>query len=191
MSGPAPPNTVRELDRLLSAHDLHQGIGGYWIASLATVESNGAVTVRPVLAAQDGGIKRQALLSSDAWYEGRKFQFVVFGAPAGYRGLRARTLPWGSPRYVHVVGPYRVLVWDHDLRVRVFGQPETAAAGRARLCCPRIGEVSLSSWAALSWKRIVLSLLESVRALTHPSLTPARRHPGLGAAVSPLLRKTR
>lgn len=131
MSGPAPPNTVRELDRLLSAHDLHQGIGGYWIASLATVESNGAVTVRPVLAAQDGGIKRQALLSSDAWYEGRKFQFVVFGAPAGYRGLRARTLPWGSPRYVHVVGPYRVLVWDHDLRVRAFGQPETAAAGRA------------------------------------------------------------
>ena len=59
-------------------------------------------------------------LTSSHGYEGKKFQFLVYGAPSGYRGIRAATTTWGSPKHVYVVGRYRVLVWNHELNVAAF-----------------------------------------------------------------------
>ena len=46
---PVPVHSASTLASWLEAHDLRNGVGGYWAASITTVESKGAVTVRPVL----------------------------------------------------------------------------------------------------------------------------------------------
>ena len=125
VSGPQLSNPTTGLVSWLEAHDLRNGIGGYWVASISTVESDGKVTVRPVLGSTDGGIER-AVLASASWYENRRFQFLVEGAPPGYVGVRESPKAWGVPEHTYVVGRYRVLVWSHELSV----PSAPAAAGR-------------------------------------------------------------
>lgn len=115
MSGPQLSNSVTRLAAWLETDGLHEGIGGYWVASITTVETGGAVTVRPVLAGNGGQIERQLKLSSAGWYEGSHFRFLVLGAPIGYGGIREVVTTWGRPEHVEVIGPYRVLVWSHRL----------------------------------------------------------------------------
>jgi len=115
-SGPQLSNPTTGLVSWLEAHDLRNGIGGYWVASISTVESDGEVTVRPVLGSRDGGIER-AVLASASWYENRRFQFLVEGAPPGYVGVVKSPEAWGVPEHTYVVGRYRVLVWSHELSV--------------------------------------------------------------------------
>ncbi|MFZ0059342.1 MAG: hypothetical protein WAL35_04775 [Acidimicrobiales bacterium] len=117
MSGPQMSNSATQLAAWLETHDLHEGIGGYWVASITTVESGGDVAVRPVETGCGGQIERARDLTSSDWYEGKKFQFLVYGAPSGYRGIRGATTTWGSPKHVYVVGRYRVLVWNHEVGV--------------------------------------------------------------------------
>ena len=120
MSGPQMSNSATQLAAWLETHDLHEGIGGYWVASITTVESGGDVRCgpwRPGAAVRSS--EARDLTSSD-WYEGKKFQFLVYGAPSGYRGIRGATTTWGSPKHVYVVGRYRVLVWNHELGVAAF-----------------------------------------------------------------------
>ncbi len=125
VSGPQLSNPTTGLVSWLEAHDLRNGIGGYWVASISTVESDGKVTVRPVLGSTDGGIER-AVLASASWYEDRRFQFLVEGAPPGYVGVRESPKAWGVPEHTYVVGRYRVLVWSHELSV----PSAPSAAGR-------------------------------------------------------------
>jgi hypothetical protein len=124
MSGPRYIDPATTLATWLEAHDLHKGLGGYWDASITTVQSGGAVVVRPVRQLGDGPVEKAALSRSD-WYKGNEFQFVVYGAPSGYAGLRGPSTPWGRPEHVFVVGPYRVLVWGHDV-----GLARSGTAGR-------------------------------------------------------------
>jgi hypothetical protein len=116
MSGPEMSNPTTGLATWLEVHDLHHGIGGYWVASITTVESGGEVTVRPVLRSAGGEIER-AVLASASWYAGQSFQFLVEGAPTGYIGIQSAPASWGKPEHVYVVGLYRVVLWSHALRV--------------------------------------------------------------------------
>jgi hypothetical protein len=115
MSGPQLSNPVAGLAAWLKTDGLHEGIGGYWVASIITVETGGAVTVRPVVAGSGGQIERQLNLSSAGWYEGSHFRFLVFAPPIGNGSIREAITAWGRPEHVEVIGPYRVLVWSHRL----------------------------------------------------------------------------
>ena len=65
----------------LEAHDLRWGIGDYWAASITTVQSSGAVIVRPVAAGNGGALQQMTTLSSPSWYAGQEWQFLVYGKP--------------------------------------------------------------------------------------------------------------
>ena len=119
LSRPAPAQPAGVLATWLEAHDLRNGIGGYWSASITTVESSGAVSVRPVSIGANG-FERTMSQSTASWYAGQRFQFFVYGTtkfPNDYLALAIMT--WGAPEHVYHVGRYRVLVWDHLLTVAV------------------------------------------------------------------------
>lgn len=105
----------------LEAHNLRNGIGEYWAASITTVESSGAVTVRPVSSAADGKLQRTMNQSSASWYEGQRFQFLVYVTPQfDDVDLQSATRTWGDPAHVYVVGRYRVVVWRRPVSVVPF-----------------------------------------------------------------------
>ena len=49
LAQPVAAQSASTLASFLEAHHLRNGVGGYWAASITTVESKGAITVRPVL----------------------------------------------------------------------------------------------------------------------------------------------
>ena len=112
-------------------------VGGYWVASITTVESGGAVKIRPVITERNGQIERYSNLSNVNWYEGRRFQFLVEGAPSGYEGIRVATTTWEPPQHVFAIGPYRVLVWNHKVSVSIspLRSPRDAPPTRSATCC--------------------------------------------------------
>lgn len=115
---PVAPQSTKALAMFLEAHHLRNGVGGYWAASITTVESSGAVTVRPVWAERGGTLGREMYQSSASWYASQHFQFLVYGMPP-YDGVDAisATRTWGRPAHTYVLGSYRVLVWPHDVGV--------------------------------------------------------------------------
>jgi hypothetical protein len=82
---PAAPDPFTRLETFLTAHHLTNGIGGYWNASVITVDTGGAVTVRAVTA---GCLQPYPWESKPAWYDpaGATASFVIESAGAGYFG---------------------------------------------------------------------------------------------------------
>ena len=122
LSRPAPTQPASSLAAWLEAHDLTSGLGGYWSAAITTVESNGAVMVRPVTIEADR-VERMMSQSSASWYAGQRFQFFVYAMStrrSSNRYFRAATMTWGTPAHVYRPGRYHVLVWDHTLSVASF-----------------------------------------------------------------------
>jgi hypothetical protein len=109
---PVPVQSATTLATWLEVHHLRNGVGGYWASSITTVESRGAITVRPVWANPDGKLGRYMKLSSASWYAGQRFQFLVYETPV-YQGVDtvSATKTWGRPAHIYVVGDYHVLVW--------------------------------------------------------------------------------
>jgi hypothetical protein len=128
VSQPAPVQSASTLTSWLEAHDLRNGVGGYWAASITTVESKGAVTVRPVWANQEGKLGRYMKLSSATWYAGQQFQFLVYETPV-YQGVHSASAikTWGRPAHTYVVGDYHVLVWSNTFSVAPFPPPQDQA----------------------------------------------------------------
>ncbi|MGA2805538.1 MAG: hypothetical protein ABSF89_14325 [Acidimicrobiales bacterium] len=118
LAQPVAAQSASTLASWLEAHDLRNGVGGYWAASITTVESRDAVTVRPVWADPDGKLGRYMKLSSAGWYAGQRFQFLVYQAPV-YQGVdsASATKTWGRPAHTYVVGGYHVLVWSNTFSV--------------------------------------------------------------------------
>ena len=120
LSNPEPTQPASFLATWLQAHNLRNGIGGYWSAAITTVESGGAVTVRPVSIGLHG-MQRTMSQSSASWYAGQRFQFFVYGtSKSSKRYLMSATRTWGTPAHTYEVGRYHVLVWDHPLSVAPF-----------------------------------------------------------------------
>jgi hypothetical protein len=118
---PVPVQSASTLASWLEAHGLRNGVGGYWAASITTVESRGAVTVRPVWADPDGKLGRYMKLSSANWYAGQQFQFLVYETPI-YQGVdsASATKTWGPPSHTYVVAGYHILVWSVGISVPPF-----------------------------------------------------------------------
>jgi hypothetical protein len=123
----------RDLGSWLARHGLTYGYGGYPEASIVTVVTHGAVSVRPVASTRvnqpglgpshvppaDWRISPYRWLSCDAWYTARHdANFLVLNpAPSWDRdvGVDVSTAvkTFGPPSHIYQhVGRYTVLVWD-------------------------------------------------------------------------------
>jgi hypothetical protein len=112
------PQPIAPLDAFLLAHHLTAGIGDYWAASVVTLETRGAVTVRPVVANNAGIIVRDGRQSDSAWYQGRRFQFLVYQrAPYGRVSATTVEKTFGRPSAMYRIGDYSVLVWPQRIRL--------------------------------------------------------------------------
>jgi hypothetical protein len=120
--GPRPVQPATQLGNFLVAHHLRHGVGAYWSAAITTVESGGAVQVRPVIE-HGTRLVRYEKNSDSLWYAGVQFNYVVYNALAPWGGVSKQSAiaTWGRPSTVHVVGPYRVLVYAHPFTVSVNG----------------------------------------------------------------------
>lgn len=114
---PARPET--QLVSWLAAHHLDNGVGDYWSASISTLESEGKVTIRPVVTGKQDTPRRYLKQSDEAWYSNQRFQFFVYNTalPWGSDNTASATKTWGTPQHTYSVGPYRVLVWPRPLTV--------------------------------------------------------------------------
>jgi hypothetical protein len=104
------------LASFLEAHDLSRGLGDYWSASITTVMSDGAITVRPVVGNPQGSIVRYGRQSADSWYQGQNFQFLVYSTTTqfGVNSVLAKNT-FGAPANTYSVGGYVVLTWSHPV----------------------------------------------------------------------------
>ncbi len=122
LAAPLPNRPFSHLGRYLETRHLTEGVGDYWSASIVTVATDGAVTVRPVVATPKGRVERYQRQSSATWYEG-SFQFLVYNTaePWGGVDLISASATFGRVSSVHDVGTYRVLTWRHRIRVSTVG----------------------------------------------------------------------
>lgn len=122
-TAPAPPQPVNALIALLHEHQLTNGLGGYWTASITTVLSDDKIQVRPVISGPSGVIERYARQSLDTWYTGPGAQFLVYNANVDIDQITPATArsTFGPTSHVYVVGPYRVLVYPHRIHVGTNG----------------------------------------------------------------------
>jgi hypothetical protein len=114
---PAQPS--RALSAWLESHDLHNGIGDYWAASLTTVESGGQVVVRPVQFDQSSNTMVAYPTNSAAgWYAEQRFDFLVYDLTYwGGVDLGSATSAFGQPEHTYTVAGYVVLVWRKPFMV--------------------------------------------------------------------------
>jgi hypothetical protein len=84
-AAPAAPDPFARLAAFLRQHHLDSGIGGYWNASVITVDTGGAVTVRAVT---QGCLQPYAWESRPAWYDpaAGTASFVLESSGPGYFG---------------------------------------------------------------------------------------------------------
>jgi hypothetical protein len=117
--GPAAPQEARPLAAFLAGHGLREGIGDYWSSSIVTVDSAGAVVVRPVQLGPRHSLERYDKQSSAAWYAHPAFRFFVSDRAHPWQGVTraAAVRAFGAPATTYRVGTYQVLVWTHVLQV--------------------------------------------------------------------------
>ena len=120
------------LGRSLEVHGLEYGFGGYDEASNVTVDTRGAVQVRPVVSTKvhepgfgpsgippaDWRLTRVMVSSKDTWYLSHpKRFFVVFDTTSQWDrdtgvDLDLATKTYGPPHQVYRVDRFMVLVWE-------------------------------------------------------------------------------
>lgn len=123
IAAPAPVQAQASLGPFLAAHGLYQGIGDYWSSSIITVDTGGAVTVRPVMAGPQGRLEGYDRQSASAWYTGREFQFLVYDITDPYDGVDATSAraSFGAPSQTYTVGGYEILTWSQPVTVPAAG----------------------------------------------------------------------
>ena len=112
-----PPMNAR-LARFLAAHHLTSGIGGYWLSSVVTVGSDGAVTIRAVASLPLAPYRWEA---KSSWYDPGPNQanfLVTSNAPGFFNHWQpkpAAQAALGRPVRTYHVGHYTVYVYDKNL----------------------------------------------------------------------------
>jgi hypothetical protein len=114
---PAAPLPTVQLASWLQAHHLRYGLGGYWEASIVTVQTDGQVKVRALVKSTMTADLWQA---KPAWYDpaGQQANFIVLSSVPGYMYWEPRALIkkyFGRPAREYNVGSFTVLVWDRNL----------------------------------------------------------------------------
>jgi len=136
---PAAPQYA-DLATWLRAHQLTAGLSGYHEASIVTLETGGAVTLRPVTAGAGGRLAAYAWNASAAWFDpaAHAATFLVLtepGAPAASGLTTARAVAtFGRPAVTYQYKKYAILVWpDANLLASLKGgQSGTPAAPKHR-----------------------------------------------------------
>ncbi len=119
---PSVPPANQELAQFLAAHHLTQGIGGYWLSSVVTVGSDGAVTIRAVTPAN---LAPNMWESKSSWYDpaSQRATFLVTDSGAGFfnywQPKAAALATLGQSARIYRVGPYTIYVWNQNLLPQV------------------------------------------------------------------------
>ncbi|HVB06136.1 MAG TPA: hypothetical protein VNF07_07850 [Acidimicrobiales bacterium] len=124
LRGPATSQPAASLADFLAAHGLRQGIGDYWSASVITVVSKDAVTVRPVIEEAGHRLVRYDKQSAAGWYGPRShFNFLIFNARAVWNGVSGTPAvsTFGQPTRVYADGTYRIYVWAKPFTLSTKG----------------------------------------------------------------------
>jgi hypothetical protein len=124
LAQPAPVDGASALGQFLAARDLHDGIGDYWSASITTVITDGNVVIRPVIQRPtDGDLVRYGRNSTESWYSGQQFQFLVFNGALPWGGVDAASAAhtFGAPAHMYRVGTYYVLTYARPITVSAVG----------------------------------------------------------------------
>jgi hypothetical protein len=115
---PSAPPANQQLASFLAEHHLTEGVGGYWLSSIVTVDSDGSVTVRALL---PGGLQPDLWESKPSWYDPASYRptFLVTDSQPGFfhywQPNPAALAAYGPPAHTYRVGPYTVFVWDKNL----------------------------------------------------------------------------
>ena len=121
LANPAPPKPETALTAFLAGHHLRSGVGDYWSSAITTVDTRGAIVVRPVVAGPHDVLEGYDKGDVHAWFDGVAFQFLVFEGSGGFGGVNATSAErtWGPPAHVYDVdqGAYTVLTWSRPIRV--------------------------------------------------------------------------
>ena len=121
---PAPPAN-QPLAAWLVAHQLTDGLAGYWQANSTTMTSRGQVDLSGVTVAPDGDLVPYEWEADDAHYNPslRDATFVVAGGPGQLPGAQSAALrTFGRPDRVYSYDGYIIMVWNTNLLSRL-GQP--------------------------------------------------------------------
>jgi hypothetical protein len=138
LAAPMPQQPSTRLGTFLESRQLAVGIGDYWSASITTVTTDGAVTVRPVISDRAGDVVRYERQSAASWYAHQPFEFLVYDTarPWGDVDVRTATSTFGPVARTYAVGPYRVLVWRHPVFVPSSGRRLPSGGGSASGTAP-------------------------------------------------------
>ena len=115
---PSAPPANQQLASFLAGHHLTEGVGGYWLSSIVTVDSDGSVTVRALL---PGTLQPDLWESKPSWYDPASYRptFLVTDSQPGFfhywKPNPAALAAYGPPARTYHVGPYTVFVWDKNL----------------------------------------------------------------------------
>jgi hypothetical protein len=114
---PSVPPANAQLAAFLAGHHLTNGISGYWLSSIVTVGSDGAVTVRAV----QPSLRPYLWEAKGSWYDPgtQRATFLVTDSQAGFfnhwEPSASALAALGPPVRTYRVGPYTVLVWNKNL----------------------------------------------------------------------------
>jgi hypothetical protein len=132
---PAVPAENQALADWLVAHDLHDGLAGYWQADSLTLDSGGKVAVAPIF-----GASPYTWDSKSSWYDpgiGHP-NFVVTVASPLTEERYARPVVirrvFGPPARVYQFQQYTIMIWNKNLLTDLGAPPQLppAAAMAAR-----------------------------------------------------------
>ncbi len=102
----------------LAAHHLFYGLGGYWEASIVTVNSGGRVKVR---ALGQYSLAADLWEAKESWFDPRAHRatFIVLDSQPGFLNhwepVALVRRYFGVPSRTYHFAPYTVLVWDKNL----------------------------------------------------------------------------
>jgi hypothetical protein len=120
----AVPPVSESLATWLAAHQLSDGLAGYWQANSTTVDSHGRIVVSAVVQDPGGRLVPYQWETDDANYDPARHyaNFVVAGGPAGLPGMQlSAERTFGRPARVYQAGGYTIMVWDTNLLARLSG----------------------------------------------------------------------
>jgi hypothetical protein len=107
--------SVANLDTFLVDHHLANGYGPYWLASITTVHTQGAVTIRPVISPNNDYIQPFYWLAEKDWFTS-KASFLAFDRDNSFNiSTDTAIKTFGKPDNTYKIDNYTILVWNRNI----------------------------------------------------------------------------